>query len=807
MKTQTIILILTFITLISYHSGAYSANVNDSLENVLTNTKTDTAKARILNILAWNYSAIDSKKAWIYAKKALSLAGKHHLLLEEGAAYNNIGALHYYVKSLDSALIYYQKAKIAFQKAGNKKRVSRCLQNIAVVYNDKSDYKTAINIYQKLLINYLETKDSSQAANIYNNVGNSYNLMGNYDKAMENFLKAIEFYEKIGAKNNLSSVLYNMGALHFYKGSYDKAMEYCDQSLKLREEIKNPYGIAYSYLLKGVIFEAEKKYDEALEANNKALKIDEELGDKQGIASILLNISTCYINQNKLTEARKYSLDALRIIKETGIIKLQLNIYNNIGDIELRLKNYKAAVTHFLQTASLADSTGDKPELKDAYKGLATAYSFMGEYKNAFMYLQKHMDIKDTLFNAEKNRQLTEMDTKYQSVKKEKEIQLLNKDKALQKAEIEKKGEQVKRQRFIIISAIGGLVIVLIFTFFLFRLYSQKKKMNFMLANQNEEILQKNEEITAQRDEIEAQRDEITKQHNLVTIQKDKIEKIHKEVTDSINYAKRIQRATLPKLDLLKNHISEYFLIFKPRDIVSGDFYWVAEVEKQLIITVADCTGHGVPGAFMSMLGMSILKEIVIKEYITHPALILKRMRKEIINALQQKGVEGDASVSLSVKDGMDMALVSIDTETLNMQFAGANNPVYIVRKLIKPESKKVENEKLNEANFETLKTSELYELKGDKMPIAIHEHMEAFSIKEFQLQKGDCFYLMSDGFEDQFGGINNKKFKSKKLKEKLLAVNSLPLTEQFNSLNNTFEDWIGDYEQTDDVTLLGFKI
>ena len=279
--------------LIFNYVKVYSTNVNDSLENVLAKTKTDTAKSRILNILAWNYTAIDSKKSWIYSKKALSIAIKYNLYSEQGSSYNNIGTLYYYVQNLDSALICFQKAKIAFQKAGKINKATSSLQNIAVIYNDKSEYNKAIEIYKSLLKSSLEKKDSLMAANIYNNMGNSFNLMGNYDKAMENFLKAIYFYEKVGVKNSLSLVYYNMGALHYYKGSYDKAMGYCDQSLKIREEIKNPYGIAYSYILKGAIYEAEKKLDDALIVYNKALIIDKELGDKQGIASLLTNISNC----------------------------------------------------------------------------------------------------------------------------------------------------------------------------------------------------------------------------------------------------------------------------------------------------------------------------------------------------------------------------------------------------------------------------------------------------------------------------------------------------------------------------------
>ena len=312
------------------------------------------------------------------------------------------------------------------------------------------------------------------------------------------------------------------------------------------------------------------------------------------------------------------------------------------------------------------------------------------------------------------------------------------------------------------------------------------------LSEKNEELNQQNEEITAQRDEIEAQRD-------LVVEQKNKIEEIHHEITQSIDYATRLQSAILPDPETLNNIISEQFVIFKPKDKVSGDFYWWAVVENHLIITVADCTGHGVPGAFMSMLGSSLLREIVIKEYVTNPAIILKRLRKEIVHILKQKGISGEQ------KDGMDMALVTINIETFEMQFAGANNSCYIVSK------SKDESENISMlSNFQTF-DFKLNELKGDKMPIAIYERMDSFTNKDINLKRGDMIYLFSDGYADQFGGPKGKKFKYSQF-EKLILENSVKsMQEQGSILAQTIDDWKNSfsclYEQTDDITIMGIKM
>jgi serine phosphatase RsbU (regulator of sigma subunit) len=383
------------------------------------------------------------------------------------------------------------------------------------------------------------------------------------------------------------------------------------------------------------------------------------------------------------------------------------------------------------------------------------------------------------------------MGAKYESEKQQLQIERLGKEKELQLSEN-------KKQKIVIWFVVSGLILLVLVAVVILRSLSITRKQNKIIEKQkllvdeknislnelNEELNSQNEEISTQRDEIEAQRDEIigqrdeiAAQRDLVTIQKEQIEKIHHEVSQSINYATRIQTAILPESALLNKYISEHFVIFKPKDKVSGDFYWWAVVENSLIVAVADCTGHGVPGAFMSMLGTSFLREIVVKEYMTNPAIILKRLRKEIIHSLKQKGEYGEQ------KDGMDMALVVINTDTLETQYAGANNPLYIIR------------------------NKTLEEIRPDKMPVAIYENMHAYTNQEIVLQKGDCIYLMSDGYQDQFGGPKDKKFLSKKLKELLKTNSHLPMINQGEILEKTHDNWKGIGEQIDDITILGIRI
>ncbi len=330
----------------------------------------------------------------------------------------------------------------------------------------------------------------------------------------------------------------------------------------------------------------------------------------------------------------------------------------------------------------------------------------------------------------------------------------------------------------------------------IFNLWVSEQILKSFIANKQLSLA--NDEITVQKNQIEQKNTELNQLIEEVTTQRDEIEKqkeiveeIHYEVEQSIDYATRLQSTILPEEKLLGKHLTDHFVLFKPKDKVSGDFYWWTHIENHTIITAADCTGHGVPGAFMSMLGGSFLREIIEKEYITNTGLILKKLRKEIIKSLKQKGEVGEQ------KDGMDMAIISINHETNIVQFSGANNPLYIIT-----------NDKRNLTGFKNLLGIEgFYETKPNKMPIAIYEKMDNFTTHEIQLEKGDQLYMFSDGFADQFGGPKGKKFKYKPFKKLLLENADKPMTKQKEILNYAFENWKGNIEQVDDVVVIGIKI
>ena len=316
------------------------------------------------------------------------------------------------------------------------------------------------------------------------------------------------------------------------------------------------------------------------------------------------------------------------------------------------------------------------------------------------------------------------------------------------------------------------------------------------IRNLQKQKIQLEEQVKTRTKELYLHQEELKAKIEIVYKQKQEIENIHLRLSDSIEYAKRIQSSLLPDINFLDNYFLGKFLLFKPLDVVSGDFYWFTKTGNKIIISVADCTGHGVPGAFMSMLGISFLKEIVEKEQIVKPAEILNKIREYIIDSFKQSGKIDEQ------KDGIDMSIVSIDLETNTMEYAGANNQIYLVKKNKIGES--VKKIKLHDCS---LKTKYLYEFEPDKMPVSHYRRMEKFENISIKISEGDIIYLFSDGYADQFGGKKNQKFMVKRFRNLICDISDEDMRQQQEILQNTLTEWKGDSTQIDDITVLSIKI
>ena len=479
---------------------------------------------------------------------------------------------------------------------------------------------------------------------------------------------------------------------------------------------------------------------------------------KYSVNEDLINKAGMKVNSNMLTQAIKTREDWERLFG-----KASKEIIIQRDTIRQQLLTIQAQKTEILHQKALLDSldkeiSAREKTLNDKQKILESQYirinKQQGEIASQKKTITEQMrEVKvqqDTLANQKRKISLQE------SIIGQKLRVIAEQDSRikLQLATLEK-------QKLILYFVILALLLVSILGYYIYRGYKIKKEANIRLE-------EKNKTISLQKDEIEKQRDIAAAQRDQIAYQK-------KHITDSIMYAKRIQTALIPSLELFSDKL-EHFVLYKPLAIVSGDFYWVSSAGSSQIIIAADCTGHGVPGAFMSMLGVTLLNEIVIGKHIAEPDRILENLRQGVIKSLNQAADED------SIKDGMDIAICRVDFNTDTLWYAGANSPLFLVR------------------------GGELIHYRADKMPVAIHYKMGPFTLHEIKLHKGDAFYIFSDGYADQFGGPKQKKYMTTKMKETLVSIEGLSMIQQGEKMNEIFEEWKGDNPQVDDVTLIGVR-
>jgi tetratricopeptide (TPR) repeat protein len=593
-----------------------------------------------------------------------------------------------------------------------------------------------------------------------NNIGNIYRLKADYPKALDCFLKSLNIDEELKNKKGIAIALGNIGLIEWSQGDNTKALDYYFRALTIAEEFGYKPLQANNLDNIGSIYDEQGDFVNALDYYQKALKIDKELENKNGIAAHLGNIGALYQNKNDYPSALKYYFEALQVEEELGD-KIGIAIWlANIGDIYTTTGRYAEAEKYIKKAIEIEERIGSYSYLMASEEALSQLYNGTGKYQQALIHYKRSTAFKDTVFNQENKKQLVQKEMKYEFSKKE----------AITKAENDKQQaiakERDHKQKIIIVSVAGGGLLIILFAGFIFRSLRITRK---------------------QRDVIEVQKNEVQKQKEIVEKQKHLVEEHQKEIIDSITYAKRIQTALLTSEEYIKNNLpGEHFILFKPKDIVSGDFYWAfrgssdtGEKGKGLFyMATADCTGHGVPGAFMSMLNISYFNENVIERNVRAPHEILNEQRNEILKALNPPGSK------VVSKDGMDCVMCAYDFDKMELQFAAANNPLWLVR------------------------NNELIEFKADKMPVGKHSEdtFDSFTLQRISIQKGDIVYTSTDGYGDQFGS-NGKKLMKKKLKEELLKIHTQPMFEQKAYLDQFFMSWKGDTEQIDDVCVIGVKI
>lgn len=773
-----------FVNISLYPEYIQASNHRDSLLYLLNkHQEIDTARINLLIEIGQDYINSDTSKAKEFLNQALQESIKIEFEKGEAEVYYNLGQLYSLPGSYDMAIDNFQKATRIFKNTGDKLSEAVCYYHIGYIYFAQNIYDDAIENFQRALKRYQTVNDTSNIAECFRMIGITYNYKGNYDQSLEKYLGALRLFEEIKDSISIAKCYTDIGILNYDLENFDKSIEYLQKSLEIKESLSDKRGVSNCYLNMGVISNDQGNHDQAIGYFLSALKTFIELDDKYGISACYTNIGVSNSDKGNITDAKKYYLKAIEIDKELGDKSGMAVLNNNIANLHffiadslilsniqksVAIKHLDSAMYFGKNSLALSKEIGSFSYQSSNLELLMNASYKKQEYKKSLEYAYDLLAIKDSLFNTEKTNAIQEMETKYETEKKQQQIEL-------QESQLIIKEAKIKQQtifRNLLITILGAVIVIICLVIYA---YVQKRKDNQKIREQNEFILDANEELKQLNEEITTQKEEIESQRDHVMRQKE-------EITDSINYAQKIQSAILPPETYITELLQDNFILYKPRDIVSGDFYWAKQINEYVIIVAADCTGHGVPGAFMSMLGISFLNEIVQRREITKANEVLNELRKQIKQSLRQ---HGDTEES---KDGMDMAFLALNTKTNMVQYAGANNPLYLFR----------------DQDGE----SKLIEIQADKMPVGIHFGKErSFTNQEIQLEIGDTLYIFSDGYPDQIGGAKGKKFMKKNFKSLLADIQDKSMKEQKNILDDTLMDWKQDYEQVDDILVIGIRI
>lgn len=628
------------------------------------------------------------------------------------------------------------KSPSKLEEKSFKTSLAASLNNIGYVYMNKSNFKLALKYYFKANDVELSNGNRQGLASGYNNIGLIYYDLGYIPLALEYYHKSLKIKEEFGDKKGIAMSFNNIGHVYKEQGDASLAIDYYLKSLKIHQEIGNKKGMALAYNNIGSVYTSDKNYPKALSYYKESLKTRQEIGDKKGIATCYHNLAKVYALQNHIELALLYHQKSLDIRIEIEDKQGEAYSYLELGYISLS----SGKISEAKSFAQKGFAIGNELSLTDLMEKNAELLSKIaqkeGDWKQAFVMHNRALQIHDSVASEESIKAAANQQAKY----------LYEKEKSISDIEQAKKDEIVKQEKqkqwIIIIATAAVLILVLIFLLILFKRFKVIKKQN-----------------------------------NIIQTQKELIEVKHQEISDSIHYAERIQRTFLASNELLNEYLTDYFVFFKPKDVVSGDFYWASKLnDGSFALVTGDSTGHGVPGAIMSLLNITSLEKAVEKE--EDSSQIFNVTRNIIINRLKKDGsAEGG-------KDGMDASICVYDFQKMKLSITAAQNPVWIVR------------------------AEEVIEIKPDKMPVGKHDKQEiSFSLQSFDLQKGDVVYTLTDGFSDQFGGENQKKYMSKNLR-KLLAANAhLPMIEQKDLLAKTFFNWKGEIEQVDDVCVIGVRV
>jgi tetratricopeptide (TPR) repeat protein len=716
--------------------------VLDSLRKTLKIQAEDTGRVMTAARFSTNLLRIgkyDSARIMAQSVQELALRLKFNKGIAE--IHNNLGVIYRHLGNYTEALNNFQQSLDINTKTGDKKRMAANLSNMGLVNWNLGNYHIALDFYTRALnINTALAFKDGIAANL-SNMGIIYNLQGNPAKALEYNFKALALNQELHNKFDIANLFGNIGNVYSDEHNYSKALEYDQKALAMDSANGDKTSIARLLGNIGNIYINWGKYPEALENDLKALELDKEIGDKNGMALTLENIGLIYNDSKDYIQAATY-------------YKKSATLYNQIGDREglaavlihmvtplVKARDYKQAKTILDSSFALAREVGQKEDIGSAYVAKALLDSVQGDYKTGWEDYKNYLEYRDSVINEAATKKTVEAEMNFDFEQKQ------TAEKAAQDKKDALATEEKARQLILRNSFMGGFGLMIALAFFIFRGYRQKQKANII--------------ITLQKEEVEHQ--------------KALVEERNKDILDSIAYAKRLQDAILPPLDLIRRFLPRSFVLYKPKDIVAGDFYWMEKAGDILLIAAADCTGHGVPGALVSVVCSNALNRTVKEFHITEPGKILDKVRELVLETFEKS--------ERSVQDGMDISLCAIDLRTHEVQWTGANNPLWYTQ------------------------NDTLFEVGPSKQPVGRSDKPLPFQTHTLKLKSGDNLFLFTDGYADQFGGPKGKKFKYKPLQEKLLSITTLKPEAQREELEKTMNDWKGNLEQVDDILIIGITL
>lgn len=728
---------------------------------------------------SWALAHLDTAKLALECLIKESSKKKNIELL--AAVYSTKGRTSLNKGDLNDAIDSYTTATKLLESIGNEDGTARMYNNLGVLHRRQSSYAQSLHFFHKALDFFEKKNDSILIASVLTNIGSVSFDIGAYEKSLETYLKALQIIEKSDNLEALASTLVNIGGVMVSSQNSKEGNSYYHRAYKLYEKLNNKRGIATCYLSLGISYKEQNNLDSAFTYLTNSLNVYREIGDKVGEADSHQHLGEVYLKQMNYSMAHLSFNNSLVIAKEINLNSVVANVNHNLSKVLFGQGRISSSYTKALHALDLSKKYGLLSLQKDIHLTLSKILEKNSDYRNSLIHFKLFFSLYDSIYSNERSHRFAEMQTLYQLEQKQAAIVKLQKEKENQEMELRNAELQILWQKTQSYITLGVLLLLTIILYLLYRQFRFKRLSNNLLKEQNAQILMKNEEITAQKEQIELQRNEVEKQKGLLKEKSEQLEKFNWLITDSIDYASSIQSALLPAPEVFSRYFDDSFVMYFPKDVVSGDFYWAHSKSSNVIVALADCTGHGVPGGFMSMLGISALTELMGRQ-ITEPSDILDNLRLLVIESLKQTGKIGEH------QEGMDISVISYRKGNDFIDFAGANQPLWLVRK--------------GEDGYK------INEFKGDRMPISYHQRMEPFKCHRIPIQKGDQIYLFSDGYRHQLGGDNfDVKFGKEKFQKLFLDNAHLPMDNQKSIIEDTFFRWVSGFDQLDDITVLGLKI